>query len=196
MVFSKLQTKIANLTSVERQILSKSLGYHSYGKFEKAFAKFLIAKSLDEYLYSGYFDYQHTSESLVKKLAQIFALNIENELKDAINLNNEAKKYENDYIYIDTNFKRKNESIFMLALSQSSRYVEFDKKELCFKSLEERLKFISNLITTHYAKVRILPIFGKITGYRFVHLGQKYDFDTGGNLSGKEISESVTWISF
>lgn len=192
MRFQTLQTNLANLD--DRLNLAKKLGYYNLDKLNQALLKITQAKSLDEFLQNGYYDYIYTSENLVLKLAKIYGLDILDELNSAKKLNDEVNKYKNSYIYIDTNFKRNTEPIFMLAMMQGVRYLYFDKKELAFKSLDKQLQFISKVVKNHYKKIKKLPLFGKITGYKFNHLGKSYSFDVDGTLQDREIYESVAWI--
>lgn len=192
MIFQTLQTNLTNLD--ERLNLAKKLGYYNLDKLNQAVLKITQAKSLDEFLQNGYYDYIYTSENLVLKLAKIYNLDILDELNQAKKLNDEVNKYKNSYIYIDTNFKRTTQPIFMLAMMQGVRYVYFNKKELAFKSLDKQLQFISKVVKNHYKKIKKLPLFGEITGYKFNHLGKSYSFDVDGALQDREIYESVAWI--
>ena len=192
MIFQTLQTNLTNLD--EHLNLAKKLGYYSLDKLNQALLKITQAKSLDEFLQNGYYDYVYTSENLVLKLAKIYGFNILDELNQAKKLNDEVKKYKNSYIYIDTNFKRTTQPIFMLAMMQGVRYVYFDKKELVFKSLDKQLQFISKIVKNHYKKIKKLPLFGEITRYKFNHLGKNYSFGVDGTLQDREIYENVAWI--
>ena len=192
MIFQTLQTNLTNLD--ERLNLAKKLGYYNLDKLNQALLKITQAKSLDEFLQNGYYDYVYTSENLVLKLAKIYGLDILDELNQAKKLNDEVKKYKNSYIYIDTNFKRNTEPIFMLAMMQGARYLYFDKKELAFKSLDKQLQFISKIVKNHYKSTKKLPLFGEITGYKFNHLGKNYSFGVDGTLQDREIYENVAWI--
>lgn len=192
MIFQTLQTNLTNLDDCLN--LAKKLGYYNLDRFNQAVLKITQAKSLDEFLQNGYYDYIYTSENLVLKLAKIYGLDILDELNSAKKLNDEVKKYKNSYIYIDTNFKRTTQPIFMLAMMQGVCYVYFNKKELAFKSLDRQLQFISKVIKNHYKSTKKLPLFGEITGYKFNHLGKNYIFDTDGIPQDMEIYESVAWI--
>ncbi|MCZ6159529.1 hypothetical protein [Campylobacter ureolyticus] len=192
MIFQTLQTNLTNLD--ERLNLAKKLGYYNLDKLNQALLKITQAKSLDEFLQNGYYDYFYTSENLVLKLAKIYGLDILDELNSAKKLNDEVNKYKNSYIYIDTNFKRTTQPIFMLVMMQDVRYLYFDKKELAFKSLDKQLQFISKVVKNHYKKIKKLPLFGEITGYKFNHLCKNYSFDTDGIPQDREIYESIAWI--
>lgn len=192
MIFQTLQTNLTNLD--ECLNLAKKLGYYSLDKLKQVLLEITQAKSLDVFLQNGYYDYVYTSENLVLKLAKIYGLDILDELNSAKKLNDEVNKYINSYIYIDTNFKRNTEPIFVIAMMQGVRYLYFDKKELAFKSLDKQLQFISKIVKNHYKKIKKLPLFGEITGYKFNHLGKNYSFGVDGTLQDREIYESIAWI--
>ena len=113
-------------------------------------------------------------------------------------LYNERVKFRGSYIYIDTDFRRKNEPIFALAFVQHLRYISLTAflDELCFKALDEQLKVISNITKSYYQKMQTLPIFGAITGFKLYFLGKNYSLDTNGNFTYKEIAEQVATIKF
>ena len=113
-------------------------------------------------------------------------------------LYNERVKFRGSYIYIDTDFRRKSEPIFALAMAQHLRYISLTPflDELCFKALDEQLKAISKITKSYYQKTQTLPIFGAITGFKLYFLGKNYSIDTDGNFTDKEITEQVAVIKF
>ena len=191
------QLKILTQTS-DKKALSKALGYVREQNFTRALANLEAAKSLDEFITKGHFDWAHSSETLILALSKHFSLNIEAELNEVQRLYNERVKFRGSYIYIDTNFKRKNEPIFALAMAQHLRYVSLTPflDELCFKTLDEQLNIISKVVKDYYHKTKSLPIFGDITGFKLYFLGKNYSIDTNGNFTDKEIAEQVATIKF
>ena len=113
-------------------------------------------------------------------------------------LYNERVKFRGSYIYIDTDFRRKGEPIFALAMAQHLRYISLTPflDELCFKALHEQLKVISKITKNYYQKTKTLPIFGAITGFKLYFLGKDYSLDTDGKFVDKEIYEQVAAIKF
>ena len=98
MIFQTLQTNLTNLD--EHLNLAKKLGYYNLDKLNQALLKITQAKSLDDFLQNGYYDYVYTSENLVLKLAKIYGFDILDELNQAKKLNDEVKKYKNIKIVI------------------------------------------------------------------------------------------------
>ncbi|MFC2747690.1 MAG: hypothetical protein ACFN4I_05490 [Campylobacter concisus] len=191
------QLKILTQNS-DKKALSKALGYVREQNFTRALVNLEAAKSLDEFITKGHFDWAHSSETLILALSEYFALSIEAELSEVQKLYNERVKFRGSYIYIDTNFKRKNEPIFALAMAQHLRYISLTPflDKLCFKALDEQLNIISKVVKDYYQKTKSLPIFGEITGFKLYFLGKNYSLDTDGNFIQKEIFESMATLKF
>ena len=191
------QLKILTQNS-DKKALSKALGYVREQNFTRALANLEAAKSLDEFITKGHFDWAHSSETLILALSKHFALNIDAELCEVQKLYNERVKFRGSYIYIDTDFRRKGEPIFTLAMAQHLRYISLTPflDEICFKALNEQLKAISNITKNYYQKTQTIPIFGAITGFKLYFLGKNYSIDTDGNFTDKEIAEQVATIRF
>ena len=191
--------QLKNLTqNSDKKALSKALGYVREQNFTRALANLEAAKSLDEFITKGHFDWAHSSETLILALSKHFALNIDAELGEVQKLYNERVKFRGSYIYIDTDFRRNNEPIFALAMAQHLRYISLTPflDELCFKALHEQLEVISKITKNYYQKTQTLPIFGVITGFKLYFLGEDYSLDTNGNFTDKEIAEQVAVIKF
>ncbi|MFL1707458.1 hypothetical protein ACHJH3_10775 [Campylobacter sp. MOP7] len=193
MIFNQLQELVSKS---DMKKLSRELGYAREKNFSRALCNLSNANSLDEFLERGHFDWCHSSKTLIISIANHFNIDIANELNTSNILNDEKRRYKGSYIYIETNFKRKNESIFMLAMTQRVRYLSLKPilNELYFKSIDIKLKIISEFIKDHYKTTKTLPLYGDITGYKLYLLNNTYSFDTDANLVDKEISEQVAWI--
>lgn len=191
------QLKILTQNS-DKKALSKALGYVREQNFTRALANLEAAKSLDEFITKGHFDWAHSSETLILALSKHFTLNIDAELSEVQKLYNERVKFRGSYIYIDTDFRRKSEPIFALAMAQNLRYISLTPflDELCFKALNEQLEVVSKITKSYYQKTQTLPIFGAITGFKLYFLGKNYSIDTDGKFIDKEIYEQVATIKF
>ena len=191
------QIKELTLNS-DKKALSKALGYAREKNFSSALANLQRANSLDEFMSKGHFDWSHSSKTLILALSEHFGLNIEDELNATKIRYDERAKFRGSYIYIDTNFKRRGEPIFALAMAQYLRYISLTPflDKLCFKTLDEQLNIISQIVKEHYQKTQNLPIFGAITGFKLYFLGKTYALDTNGNFIQKEITEQVATLNF
>lgn len=103
--------------------------------------------------------------------------------KEELKLQEELKRFDNSYIFVDTHFKRTSEPIFALAFCESSRHLNIDKTRLTFKDLDKILEYISCTVKKHYTENNgILKVWGEIKRYIF-HFGNKtYIFDTDGTF--------------
>ena len=173
--------------SQNKTLFSKELGYSSQIKFEKTLNKFLEFSTFYEWLQCGHYDLVNNSEDFFIKLSKALKIDentIHNELETATFYKKEVDKFINSYVFVNTNFKRKNEPIFALALCENKRNISLYKKEnLLFKSIDEILEILSKEIKQHYLENSDnLSIWGKIVSYQ-VHLFDKiYVFDTNGSL--------------
>ena len=142
MIYEELKILTQNS---DKKVLSKVLGYVREQNFTRALANLEAAKSLDEFITKGHFDWAHSSETLILALSKHFGLSIEAELSEVQKLYNERVKFRGSYIYIDTDFRCKGEPIFTLAMAQHLKYISLTPflDELCFKTLDEQLKVIS-----------------------------------------------------
>lgn len=179
MNFTTLQNK---LKLADIQSLSKELGYARDKNFSRAIPYIINAKSLDEFLYHGYFDWLYGgSRDMLYKLCEHFGLDISDELKEAEIYNDEKHKFQGSYIYADIKPK------YRLWASPVPNINLFYHTELYFKSLDEQLDIIAELIKNHYEtyKEKIQNRY-KIVSYNVSFLGEYYKFDTEANLITKD----------
>ena len=127
--------------------------------------------------------------SKLSKALKIDEDTINNEIENIALFKHEVEKFKDSYIFVNTNFKRKNEPIFTLALCENQRRISLYKKEnLLFKSTDEILEILSIEIKKHYLQNSDnLGIWGKIVSFQ-VHLFDTiYIFDTNGNLRSNDV---------
>ena len=60
-----------------------------------------------------------------------------------------------------------------------------NREEFYFKSIEEKIKLIGNLVREAYAKAPTLPVFGAVTAYRWRFNKNSYLF----NVSGENVGQ-------
>jgi transcription antitermination factor NusG len=109
---------------------------------------------------------------------------IQKTLKKEKTYQKELERFKDSYIYINTNFKRTTQPIFVLAFCESIRRLRFyGDEKLLFKSTEEILKILSKKIQKHYKENKgELKVWGKIANYQLHLEGKTYIFDTDGVL--------------
>jgi ribonucleotide monophosphatase NagD (HAD superfamily) len=184
MIFKEIKEK---LKTKDYSKLSKALGYNNQKNFEKTLTHFLNCKTLNEWLESGNYDFVNKAEEFFTKLAK--ELNIDEQLvKDTLEKENsyikELNRFKDAYIYVNTNFRRTTQPIFVLAFAESIRNLRLYKdEELLFKSTQEILEIISQRIKKHYKENKgELKVWGKIANYQLHLEGKTYIFDTDGVL--------------
>ena len=177
--------------------LLKAMGYHNLKAGHKTLQKFLETDDIYLFLKNGSFDMKHGSESFLQHLLK--TLDLTSVGKDELSQYNRRldairAMRNTPYIFIDTHFKRKGESIFVLAMMGARRNISIDKELLVFKSESEVFALMGDIIQEHYTSHHgELDLWGKIYNYVYHHTdGSKYVFDTDGTLSCNQsgISES------
>ena len=194
MLFKLIKEKI-NL--YDKDDLSKKLGYSKQVKFEETLNKFLQFLNIYQWFEKGYYDLVNNAEDFFIKLSK--ALNIEDslinrELKEINLYKQEVEKFKDSYIFVNTNFKRKNEPIFALAFCENQRRISLYKKEnLLFKTIDEIFKILSKEIKEHYLQNEgNLNIWGKINSYH-VHLFEKiyvFDINVDSTINNEIVGEN------
>ncbi len=181
----------AKLHDIDQKALVSQMGYHNKTAGAKSLKKFLETKSIHQWLKKGNFDNHHTSETFLLALCEI--LDIDRE--DYIQTIEQSKKrqdaiscMQNPYISIDTGFRRTTQSIIVLMAMGSKNRIAIDKEEIVFKSDDDILKMISQMIQKHYQTTQgKLDMWGEIQHYVYYHVdGKRYFFDTAGMLCDKD----------
>ena len=189
----KLIKKRVQNSSLEK--ITKSLEYSSIEKAEKIIHRFLTSKDLYSWLDSGYYDFKYTPKLFLQKLCQIFQLNysdLEEELRKQNIYYDEVKRVKKNYIFINTNFKRKSEPIFALACLEHTRQVPLNVKDVVFKNIEQTLEIVSKQIQEHYKKSDgRLNIWGVIDSYIYYHSNEVFTFNKEGEIiANKRVNTS------
>lgn len=120
--------------------------------------------------------------------------------KEELALEQEKRRFQDCYLFIDTNFKRKSEPIFVLAVMDNKRRLPYAKiGNFYFKSDNEILEIVSAFVKEEYFTCDgVVPLWGKIVSYNWHHLdGKVYIFDVDGSykLSNTQVNESRATLS-
>ena len=196
-----IKTINEKLNTIDISTLHKKVGYNSSKKFIETLEKLKSTRNSYDWLYCSHYDLVYSSKDFLIKLCEVLEIDeilVDDEIKKAVAYYKEQEKFKSSYIFVNTNFKRKSEPIFALALCEKFRNISLYKKEnLLFKSIEEILNNLSFQIKSHYEENNGgLKIWRKIVNYQ-VHLFDKiYVFDVNGNLLeyANEVSESRATI--
>ena len=101
-----------------------------------------------------------------------------------------------DYLFVNTNFKRTTQPIFVLAMMENKRYIKMNMKELYFKDIDSKLNLISSFVKKHYKENNgKLEIWGNIQSYQY-HINKEiYIFNSTGTIIKVELAkESIAII--
>lgn len=189
MIFEDIKEKIK---LHNKTLIAKELGYSNSTKFEITLNKFLQFSTLYEWFQCGHYDLVNTAEDFFIKLSKALKIDedtINNEIENITLYKKEIEKFKDSYIFVNTNFKRKNEPIFALALCENQRRISLYKIEnLLFKTMDEIFEILSKEIKKHYLENSDkLGIWGKIVSYQVHIFDTIYIFDTNGNLKSNDV---------
>jgi hypothetical protein len=188
------------LKDVNLALVSKELGYKSEQRGANSLDKFLKTKNLSNWIDNGFYDFKFTSLNFYKTLAKLFDASdeeIEQDLKEAKIYKKEYDSFVHSYIFVNTNFRRKNEPILVLSILESKRRLLLKIENLMFRSDEDILKKVGTIIRRHYRlKKGTLPVWGDIKNYQYHHKDDKtYLFDIYGNyIPNDGVCESLATI--
>ena len=117
---------------------------------------------------------------------------------EEVALQKEIRSFEKCYIFVNTNFKRKNEPIFALAFMENRRHLSVPKEKFTFKNDDEIFALVSQIVQRHYEETKgELPLWEKIDNYFYHHKdGKVYTFDRSGTMiKNSNVNESRAIIS-
>lgn len=190
----KIQNILENEKS-ENKDLYKKIGYNSKQTFEKSLNKFLKHKTVKEWIEKGYYDFTNNANEFFVKLSKELGFK-DSEINNTIFKINEyieeKNKLTSSYIFVNTDFKRKNEPIVTIALMESIRRFLLSKnEELYFKSEDEKLNIILNFVKNHYEENHgVLTFWGKIYSYKIRLENKTFVF----NVDAQKLEEDVESI--
>lgn len=95
----------------------------------------------------------------------------------------EQQRFKNSYLFINTNFKRRSQPIFVLACCESQRCIKLDLSELLFKTDYEILQIVASFVKDDfYTSDAKAGIWGEIVSYTWHHRDDEtYHFDIDGS---------------
>ena len=129
----------SRLQLISKEAVIKQMGYDSKKRGLESLDKFLTT-DLYSWLHSGNYDFKYAPLEFFKTLCKIVDISdedIERELQNCKIFDKELNKIKQCYIFINTNFKRTTESVWLLMGFQNRRRIDIDKDKLLFKTDEE-----------------------------------------------------------
>ena len=176
----------------DKKEVCRKLGYHNLSPcLEKI--EYLEKYGIEEYLKKNFkYDFVLGSELFLKKLIEIYG--DEEDMKTFEKVREKLSR-KPGYLFVNTNFKRVNQPIFVLAFMEGLRNLSIDRKE--FENKEEELEYVKNLVKNHYKEHNgELKLWGKIQNY--IYKSEWFEkflvIDKNGNII-KEIEEFNPFIA-
>jgi len=157
------------LTKFNFEDIAKQLGYSSSKNINNRITALIESSNLN--LDQSHYDFHYSTPQLVRKLCQILAIPSEicdviiNEIEESLRADQRRFK---PYIFIETNFKRSTQPVFMLASLQSERYLEISE-DIQRQPLNEQLQQVQHLIKFHYQQQSVIRLWGIITQYAYFY---------------------------
>jgi hypothetical protein len=163
-----------------KKSLCKKLGYNNLKPcLEKL--DFLEKNGIEKFLESNFkYDFVLGSELFLKRVIELCGNDEDMQIfkKTKKKLSKQPGR-----LFVNTNFKRKSEPVFVLAFMEGKRNIRIDRKE--FDTKDEEFKYVKNFIKNHYRKNKgELSLWGKIQDYVYESdsFDKKLVFDVDGNL--------------
>jgi hypothetical protein len=132
-------------------------------------------KTITESHYLGldgsYYDFKYSQQEFVENLCE--QLQIPSKLYEKVigDLGAEITKRKygfKSFIFIETEFKRNNQPIFVLAALEGKRYLKVDY-EIAKLSLNDQIRHLQKIVCDHYKKEKSLPLWGDIRKFVYYY---------------------------
>lgn len=157
------------LSTVDIKQLSSSLGYRSTDKFKQRLSVMIGSAYLG--LDRSYYDFYLSSEEFVRQLCDSLAIPkvlVANSITE-IKVELEKKKYASkQFIFIDTDFKRQSQPVFILAAMQQQRYLSIDDN-IAIKPINHQLQAIQAKVRGHYKQFPVMEFWGQVQRYAYFY---------------------------
>jgi len=151
--------------------IAQLMGYKSKsGKAVQRITDVLADRYLG--LYSGGFDFKYRADEFLSALCSVLGMNISDYKSDLDAIHDEfidrRDRYKS-YVFVDTEFKRKSQPVFVLAACDGMRYIELDY-EIRIKPMHEQVKYVQSLVAQHYKETKGgIGIWGNVKRYVFFY---------------------------
>lgn len=188
------------LKNTIKESIVKDLWYVHKKKGLKRLNALIKADNIEAWVRKGGYDFLYSNKSFSMILCE--ALDFDEAdffeiFKKANDKINAINKMPTPYIFINTNFYRQEQPVFLLAFLEKTRRIYIDKLEV-FDSSDNGLSLAKQTTKEHYQKTKgILKIWGKIDNYIYHANNKKYIINKDGETEDnrKQIFESKATVS-
>jgi len=139
----------------------RKLGYHN-SKLCLEKLEYFEKNGVEKYLRHNFkYDFILGSELFLKKVLEVYG---DEEDIRIFEKTRERLSKKPGHLFVNTNFRRKNEPVFVLAFCEGVRNISIDRRE--FKNREEELEYVKKFVKNHYRKnEKKISIWGEIENY-------------------------------
>ena len=156
------------LKSYDIYELAKSLGYSSTQKLSERIEAVINSDTLS--LDSSHYDFHYSTPEFIRKLCEALTIppTLCNKIVAEVEAEIQIKKFRfKSRLFIETNFKRTSQPIFMLSVLEGRRYLPIEGIQGI--DLNDQLKYIQRLIRSHYSEQTVLEVWGEISQYVYFY---------------------------
>jgi len=164
-----LQERARNIDST---ILLLQMGYSKPERALDRLRRLLAAPDLLSWFNQSSFDFKYSNREFILRLGELLEISSAELLISITAVQDEQSRIEKmfkSYIFIDTNFKRQNQPVFMLAILEGQRHISLSKYDVEREQLAE-LKRVKHIVLDHYKdNGGKLSFWGEIQRYIYVY---------------------------
>ncbi len=180
--------------------LAIELGYQNHTTAINRLHMIEVTENTYEWLKSSSYDLKYSNEEFLIELCKLLIISpISHEIaiKKAKYRLSDLEKMHQPYIFINTNFKRKNETLISLASLHRKRILALDKERYLYTREKEFLDIVSLQIKEHYGRCKgRLDLWGKIENYIYYDRhGVSHTFNTDGAKTAEQFEDLFHYMA-
>jgi hypothetical protein len=171
----------------DRETLLKAMGYQSSRRAGERLESLLLEPTLVSWLSHPHYDLHYSSRDFIYTLCSVLKID-----RDACRISlekaerdlAEIRELQQAYLFVNTNFRRTTEPIFVLALVEHLRRLKIgDAESLLYQNTEQIIDKVGEQIRKHYDENegKIAP-WGEIISYTLNLKDRRYLFNPQGEL--------------
>lgn len=168
---------------LNRDSSMKPFGYNLSRKGQNKWQLLVDAGSIKCFLEKNHYDLVHTNFSFLMQVCDVLHMDVQevSDVYEALKIKQtQLNVMMQPYIFVYTEFKRRNEPIFVLALMENLRHLKLEKSAV-LESKDDGLNLAKQMVQHHFKKTcGTLPLWGKIISYHYHVQHNYYTLDTTG----------------
>ncbi len=146
-------------------------------------------------MYNKTFDFKYSNQEFLTKLTNVLGLGINDFKSDIDNIHTAHNVWVNrfqSFVFVDTEFFRKSQPVFVLAACSDQRYIRLIDG-IQMKPLHEQVTYVQSIVKQHYIdSCGGIGIWGRVKRYVFFYADdEKVAFTTDGKILGEVENISI-----